>query len=284
MNTAIVGLLNKDLEGEHAAIIQYLIHAYAMGEGELACEIEAISREEMRHLDWLAETIVELGGTPSFQRGKMRKPGKAVPGWMKDDVLQEEDAIGMYQDHIKAIANPKIKRLLKRILSDEMAHHGKFTHFVDKVKREKTKDLRGPTKDRTAGILNWGIEHEYTVIIQYLLHSYLASNEEVKNELQDQAVNEMQHLGWLAEEMVSGKGTPLIEHTEVDKSKKMADMLKADIKIEKEVAAEYGRAAKEVKDRSLKDLLTRIQGHEVYHANVFTDLLKEVKGKGKKKG
>ena len=27
----IVVLLNQDLEGEHAAIIQYLTHAYAMG-------------------------------------------------------------------------------------------------------------------------------------------------------------------------------------------------------------------------------------------------------------
>lgn len=282
MSKDVIALLNKDLEGEHAAIIQYLTHAYAMGEGELACEIEAISREEMRHLDWLAETIVELGGTPSFKRGKMRKPGAAISGWMKDDVLAEKDAIAMYQEHIKAIGDPKIKRLLKRILSDEMAHRGKFTHFVEKVQREKMKDLRGPRKNRVTDILNWGIEHEYTVIIQYLLHSYLAPNEEVKNEMQDQAINEMQHLGWLAEELVSGKGTPRIEHTEVDKSRKMADMLKADIKIEEEVAAEYGRAAKEVKDRGLKDLLTRIQGHEVYHADIFSGLLKEVTSRKKK--
>ena len=47
----IITLLNQDLEGEHGAIIQYLTHAYAIGEGEMACEIEAIAREEMRHLD-----------------------------------------------------------------------------------------------------------------------------------------------------------------------------------------------------------------------------------------
>jgi bacterioferritin len=67
----IVELLNKDLQDEHGAIIQYLNHAYGMGEGEMSCEIEAISRDEMRHLDWLAEAIVELGGTPSLVRGKM---------------------------------------------------------------------------------------------------------------------------------------------------------------------------------------------------------------------
>ena len=73
-----IALLNHDLEAEHGAIIQYLTHAYAMGEGEMACEIEAIAREEMRHLDWLTETIVKLGGIPSLERRGMRMGGKAV--------------------------------------------------------------------------------------------------------------------------------------------------------------------------------------------------------------
>jgi len=273
----IIALLNKDLEGEHGAIIQYLTHAYAMGEGELACEIEALAREEMRHLDWLAETIVELGGKPSMKRGKMRMEGKSVPDWMKNDVLLEEDAIAIYKEHIKAIGDRKIKRLLKRILSDEESHHGDFVHFVDKSKKEGAKDIRGSRKDKVAQILNWGIEHEYTVILQYLLHSYMATNEEMKKEMQDQAINEMQHMGWLAEEMVSGKGNPKMEHTKIDKSTKMVDMLRADIKIEKEVAAEYDRAAKEVTAPDLKKLLKRIRDHELYHVEIFDDLLEEVK-------
>ena len=108
----IVELLNKDLEGEHGAIIQYLNHAYAIGEGDLACEIEAIAREETRHLDWLAETIVELGGELSLTRGKTNLAGKTPPAWMQNDVLAEEEAIAMYKEHIKAISDPKIKQLL----------------------------------------------------------------------------------------------------------------------------------------------------------------------------
>ncbi len=271
----IIELLNEDLEGEHGAIIQYLTHAYAMGEGEMACEIEALAREEMRHLDWLAETIVELGGVPSLKRGKMRMGGKAVSEWMANDVLLEEDAIKLYKEHIKAIDDPKIKRLLKRILSDEESHHGDFKHFVDKAKKEGAKDIRGSRQDEVTQVLNWGIEHEYTVILQYMLQSYLASNAEMKKELEDQAINEMQHLGWLAEEMVSGGASPRIEHTEVDRSKKTADMLQADIKIEKEVTEAYDRAAKKLKDPDLKKLLLRIRDHEVYHTEVFTDLLQE---------
>jgi len=270
----IITLLNMDIEGEHAAIIQYLAHAYAMGEGEMSCEIEAIAREEMRHLDWLAETVTELGGIPSFTRGKMRRAGKSVTVWMKNDVLAEQDAIKMYREHIGVIKDAKIRRLLERILSDEKSHHGDFEGFINKAGKEKMKDLRGKRSDRVTRVLDWGIEHEYTVILQYLLHSYLAPNEEMRKEMQDQAVNEMQHLGWLSEKMVSRGGHPRIEHTRIDRSKKPINMLDADIRVEKEVAAQYDKAARETDDRKLKKLLTRIRDHEIYHIKVFTDLKK----------
>jgi bacterioferritin len=271
----IVALLNKDLQDEHGAIIQYLNHAYAMGEGEMACEIEAIAREEMRHLDWLAEVVVELGGVPNLERGKMLLEGKSVAEWMGNDVRLEEGAINQYKEHIKLIDDPKIKRLLQRILSDEEAHHSNFAHLVEKAQKEGAKDIRGNRQDKTTQILNWGIEHEYTVILQYLFHSYLTLNKEAKKQLEDQAINEMQHLGWLAEELVSGGGNPRIEHAEADQSTKTIDMLRADIKIEQEVTTEYDRFAQETESPDLKRLFLRIRDNEIYHASVFSDLLKE---------
>jgi bacterioferritin len=275
----IIELLNLDLQDEHGAIIQYLSHAYAIGEGEMACEIEAIARDEMRHLDWLAETIVELGSQPSLKRGTMNMAGKAVPDWMGNNVKLEEGAINSYQAHIKVIDNPKIKRLLKRILADEQSHHGKFEHFIEKAKKEGMKDLRGTRKDSVAKTLDWGIGHEYTVVLQYLFHSYMTKNAEAKKQLEDQAINEMQHLGWLSEEMVGGGGSPKIEHTKPDQSTRTTDMLKADIKIEKKVAKAYDKASKEVDDAGLKELLIRIRDNEKYHIDVFNDLLKGEEGK-----
>jgi bacterioferritin len=280
-NSKIVDILNRDLQDEHGAIIQYLGHAYAMGEGEMSCEIEAIAREEMRHLDWLAETIVELSGVPSIDRGAMRKGGKEVSDWMANDVLLEEDAIAHYKEHIEMIDNPKVKRLLKRILADEESHHGDFEHFVEKSKREGMKDIRGDRKDDDTKTLNWGIEHEYTVILQYMFHSYMTGNTEAKKQLEDQAINEMQHLGWLAEEMAGSGGNPVIEHTKVDRSELTTDMLKADLKIEKEVADTYDRAAKETKDKGLKELFIRIRDNELYHLDIFNDLMKDAENRGK---
>jgi bacterioferritin len=105
----------------------------------------------------------------------------------------------------------------------------------------------------------------------------MIKDEETKKEMQDQAINEMQHMGWLSEEMVGSGGNPRIEHSKVDTSAKAADMLKADIRIEKEVAVKYNRAAQKVTDAGLKKLLTRIRDHERYHIDVFGDLLKKTK-------
>jgi len=269
----IIEVLNKDLQDEHGAIIQYLTNAYAMGEGEMACEIEGMARDEMRHLDWLAETIVKLGGVPSLVRGTMRVGGESVADWMRNDVLLEEGAITQYRENIDAIDDPKITRLLRRILSDEEAHRGQFEHFVEKAQEERLSDLRGTRSDDTTETLNWGIEHEYTVILQYMLQKYLTPNIEAKKELEDQAINEMQHMGWLAEKAVGIGGSPILEHTEVDRSTRTADMLRADIRTEREVADTYDRAAAESTDPGVKRLLLRLRDHENYHAEVFGDLL-----------
>jgi len=274
-NEKIIELLNADLQNEHGAIIQYLTHAYGIGEGEVACEVEALAREEMRHLDWLAETIVALGGKPSLKRGTMNMTGKTVPDWMADDVKLEQGAIDQYEEHIKMIDNPKIKRLLRRIVADERSHRGDFEHFVAKTKKEGLKDIRGERKDNVAKTLNWGIEHEYTVILQYLFQSYMTENPEARKQLEDQAINEMQHLGWLAEEMTSGGGSPRIEFSKPDQSLRTSDMLKVDIEIENEVADAYDKAAKEVADAGLKELLLRIRDNERYHIEVFNDLLED---------
>ena len=274
---ALIEALNRDIENEHGAIVQYLTHAYAMGEGEMACELEAIAREEMRHLDWLAEAVVEMGGTPSLQRGHTRMGGGSVQEWMKNDVLLEEDGMTPYREQVAQVDDPKLKRLLKRILADEESHHADFQHFVEKSARESMTDQRGTLDDRTVEILNWGIEHEYTVILQYLFHSYMATDPEVQEQLQDQAINEMQHLGWLAEKLIDIGSSPRIEHTEVDKSVDMEQMLTADIGIENVVAQKYDEATKELQDAKIVKLLSRIRDQEVYHSEVFQDLLAELK-------
>ena len=243
------------------------------GHDEHAGRIHSRARDEMRHYNWLAQAVVRLGGTPTLERGRMRTGGDGVSAWLQNDVRQEGDAIKLYREHIELINDPGIKRLLEHILGDEISHQESFRDFADEADDEGLKDIRGMRIDETAKVINWGIAHEYTVILQYLFHSYLAPHPEIKRQLADQAINEMQHLGWLAEGLASDHGTPVIEHTAVDQSVDQKEMLRADIKIEKEVSARYRAAADNLLEPDLKKLLRRIADQEDYHAAVFEDLL-----------
>jgi bacterioferritin len=280
---AVIDMLNADMRDEHAAIVQYLQHAYAVGEGEEACEIEAIAREEMRHFDWLAEAIVELGGKPDMERGVVDLEGSGPVEWMARDILAEEKAIAQYREHIAAIDDPKLKRLLRRILSDEEAHRDVFADLSDELAEEGA-EASGPLEARSAedasphvlDILQTGVQHEYTVILQYLYHNFVMPECEIGRELEMQAINEMQHLGWLAEEVAGMGGHPDIERTTLSLEDDTAQMLQADIEAERAVTMDYNRQLGEIEDEELHKLLSRIRDHEIYHDELFSDMLAEV--------
>jgi bacterioferritin len=285
---AVIDMLNADMCDEHAAIVQYLQHAYAVGEGEEACEIEAIAREEMRHFDWLAEAIVELGGKPDMERGEVDLEGSGPVEWMARDVLAEERAIAQYKEHIEAIDDPQIKRLLRRIRSDEEAHRDVFADLADELAEEGA-EASGPLEARSAeeaepkvlDMLQQGVRHEYSVILQYLYHNFAMPECEIGRELEMQAINEMQHLGWLAEEVAELGGHPDIERTELSLEGDTAQMLQADIEAERAVTMDYNRQLDEIEDEGLHKLLSRIRDHEIYHDELFSDMLAEVQAEEK---
>lgn len=284
----LIAMLNEDIRGEHAAIIQYLLHAYAIGEGGPACEIEAIARDEMRHLKWLAERVVELGGDPTMERGPVDTTGALPPEWMARDVVAEEGAIALYRQHIAAIDDPDVILLLERIVHDETAHRAKFAGLAEELAAEGVQPV-GPIRpeDATAEpsrpleVLLQGLQHEYTVILQYLYHAFVTPHCPIADELEWQAINEMQHMGWLGEKMASRGAYPAMEHSPIDRSRDTARMLEADISAEQAVTRDYSAQIEELKAAGatdLADLLSRIRDHEVYHDALFSRLLAGLKG------
>jgi len=275
----IIELLTKDLQDEHAAIVQYLIHAYAFGEGELACELEAIAREEMQHFRWLAEMIVELGGYPSMKRGEVVFAGPKLIEMLQADVHAEEKAIKQYEEHIAAIDDPDVKILLERILTDEKAHYDDFTHFEEQQDPDSTVRMESALAEEnreTAEFMQKMAEHEYTVVLQYLAHAFLTPHCEVEHEMEWQAIEEMRHLGWLAEEMEELGTRAEMKHDPLVLPESTADMLKVDIATEEQVAEAYRRQAGKSDDEDTQKLFTRLAKEEDHHIVVFSKLLDEV--------
>ena len=129
---AVVRMLQDDLAGEHAAIIQYLQHVWRMGDtgNDIPCEVEEIARDEMRHFRWLAELVVDLGSDPTIERDVIYVNGSPPADLMLLDVDAEDRAIAMYMAHLRNIDDRRIQRVLERILVDERAHRERFRGFV----------------------------------------------------------------------------------------------------------------------------------------------------------
>lgn len=277
-NKTIIELLTKDMQDEHAAIIQYLTQAYAIGEGDLACEMEAIAREEMQHFRWLADKIVRLGGKPSMVRGEVVFGGPRVAGMLQADVDAEQRAIDQYLEHIAAINDPDILEMLERIVADERAHQDQFREFL--AEQDPTQEVRmepalAEADQQKAEFLQADAKHEYTVVLQYLAHAFMTPHCEVEHEMEWQAIEEMRHLGWLAEEMEKIGGRVEMVHDPLVLPEDTAAMLKVDISTEKEVADQYRRQAGQ-SDPETSKLLERIAVEEDHHVVVFSELLDEV--------
>jgi bacterioferritin len=204
---------------------------------------------------------------------------------MTKDVGLEQGAVDQYRAHIEEIDDPGIQRLLSRILADELVHHGQFSEYAEEFADDAemaakianvNAEATGPG-ERTGEILNQGIRHEYTVVLQYLYHSFMAKGKEEFEELQNTAINEMQHLGWLAEAMASRGGHPDMSHGPLFLSSDMEANLEADIAVEQEVTRDYTAQMPELDDPDLQSLVERIRDHEIYHDTTFKELLAEVR-------
>jgi bacterioferritin len=280
-NKEAVDLLQKDMQGEHQAIVMYLLHAYALGEGAVAAEIEAIAREEMRHFDWLADIIVGLGAKPTMEPAPIDLSSALPTLQMLKDVALEEGGIRQYRSHIETIMDPGIRMVLSRILHDELQHRDKFVKLAEEVQGVSgvIADVNaegGKPAERLEGILNQGIAHEYTVTLQYLFHGFMTRSKEFAEDWQNIAINEMQHIGWLAEALASRGGSPHFHHSELALSSDEEINLKSDIAVEKEVTQAYSKQIPELDDPGLVALVERIRDHEIFHEEQFSGLLAEV--------
>jgi bacterioferritin len=134
-----IRLLTDDMRGEHAAIVQYLSHAYAIGDtpgeaGTLPPEIEEIARDEMRHWRWLGELLVTLGGNPTIERDPVFLSGADPSALLLLDVEAEDRAIAQYEDHRVRLADvPAAVQAIDRILVDERFHRGVFVDLRQKL-------------------------------------------------------------------------------------------------------------------------------------------------------
>ncbi len=119
--------LNKDLEWEYAAAIQYVQHASTMHGAEydsIQKELLIHSQEEMAHAVLLSDQIDFLGGVPTVDVEKRETSPDCVK-MLKQDLSGEDNAIKRYKERISQAEELKefgLRRVLEDILIQEEEH------------------------------------------------------------------------------------------------------------------------------------------------------------------
>jgi len=123
----LIELLNKDLEMEYAAAIQYINHAAVMtgkAQRDIVRELENHANDNIRHAMILSDQISCLGGLPSVNVGEIRA-SKDNKEMLLLDLHSHEDAIYRYKERIEQAESLQLFLLaqqLQDILVKEESH------------------------------------------------------------------------------------------------------------------------------------------------------------------
>jgi len=123
----LIDELNKDLEWEYAAAIQYVQHASVMSGAQFESIIKELivhSQEEMQHAVMLSEQIDFLGGVPTVDVEAIEISEESLE-MLKQDLAGEENAIKRYKTRITQAERMKeygLRRVIEDILIQEEEH------------------------------------------------------------------------------------------------------------------------------------------------------------------
>jgi len=141
-------LLLEDYAGaisELTAITQYMYHYFVLESEyeDVARLLSGIGIVEMHHQEMLAETIWKLGVDPRYrtiEKNEMERYwdanfvfyGTSLCDRISADIAGEWAAISNYRRHQQMIDDPYIKRILARIILDELHHIELFNQVLRK--------------------------------------------------------------------------------------------------------------------------------------------------------
>lgn len=269
----IINYFNYNIALEHSAIIQYLFHAYTIGEAETENEIEEIAREEMRHLRMFAHKVVELGGEPAIsERAAVFLHAPTLEDLMQLDIDAELMAIQEYSKQLKDISDESAKRILSRVISDEDAHSKIFTKMKENLKQMIKDSSSSKEQERLeiAQLLNEILQKQYKKILEELYQSFITrfKNPHLSDELEQKAIDKMKHFGWIAEELTE-KGYQIdVSLPKIDKIKDANDIVDYNIKEEVESKDQFLSLSQQTQGPDLQWILQRIANREIH----YTDL------------
>ena len=139
-NEKVIAELNKALQAELAAIMQYIVHAemqHNWGYHALGGYIKKQAIEEMGHAEGLIERILFLEGTPQMDAFPKPNIGAGVKAQIENDLAGELGAVRQYNESVAvcvAAGDNGSRELFEKMVSDEEKHTDYLEAQLDLIK------------------------------------------------------------------------------------------------------------------------------------------------------
>ena len=154
----VIEVLNEVLATEIVCVLRYKRH-YFTAEGinaqPVAAEFLQHANEEQQHADWVAQRIVQLGGSPNLnpeglaERSHSQYDQKAsLLDMIREDLIAERIAIESYAEIARWLGNddPTSRVLIENILKMEEEHADDLRTLLATLAPRKRRAGRKPAK------------------------------------------------------------------------------------------------------------------------------------------
>jgi bacterioferritin len=234
---SLIDMLNADLRDEHASVIRYLIHAYQVGEDTpLGAMLLSTAREEMWHMDWLADEIGEMGEEPDMAPGVYPHDPTSNASLLRSYIEWEENLVKEYAKQAERVDDPTLKRILLQQSQESDIHRRRFAKALAGLGSEGEEPLvyeeSGAFSPEMLSRFQNEMTDEYRLVLQHLRHAFVFEDDHPElGELELVAMRHMKHLSHFAEELAEAGREPVFELPELDMSPSVKPALQSDIQL-----------------------------------------------------
>jgi bacterioferritin len=235
---ALIEMLNKDLRDEHVSVTRYLIHAYQAGEDTpLGAMMLSMAREEMWHMDWLADEIGEMGAEPDMRQGVYPHDPTSNASLLRSYIAWEEGLVKAYMAQAAMVDKEDVKRILMQQAKESGIHAKRFAAMLEKLGPEAEEPLAyedtGEFSPELSARLKDEMQDEYQLVLQHLRHAFVFEEDNcpASSGLELTAMHHMKHLSNFAEELAESGHSLEFEYPEIDMSDSVEPALVADLEL-----------------------------------------------------
>ncbi len=281
----LIDMLNRDLADEHASVIRYLIHAYQAGEDTpLGAMMLSMAREEMWHMDWLADEIGEMGAEPDMKQGVYPHDPTSNASLLRSYIAWEDNLVVAYAKQAEQVDAPDTKRILMQQSEESAIHSQRFAKMLAKLGPEGEEPLAYAESQKFSAEFANRIKHdmsdEYRLVLQHLRHSFVLEDEScpVSSELELTAMRHMKHLSYFAEELADAGHQLDFAHPTIDMSRSIGSALNADLDLTQEARERFLELSKNpelAEHQGLKTEVDHMISQETFLASQVEGLLAE---------